>query len=555
MTNRQISSYFKLTADLLELHDANPFVIKSYSSITYFCDNVNLPLNSLNIDEIAALEGATKKSAEKIYSLVHTNTFDQFEELVNQTPKGVIELLKVKGLGPKKVKALWKEHQIDSVFALKEACDDGSLAKMKGFGAKTVESIRETLEFNAENRNKVLLSDGLILNNELLSLFRNTLGLENIQSAGEIIRKMPIITCLTYIIENISAFKLISALKKVDLFSIDEKKSSPSLIKGTLGEKNLPFEIKISTQIQKDLFIENSSVEHLNLQNDSKTISALLKTNPFESEEKIYQELGLPFIFPERRNGLDEFTNQPQLIQYNDLKGILHNHSTYSDGKHTLREMAEYCKELGFEYLGISDHSVTAFYAKGLEIERVIKQQEEIDLLNTELTPFTIFKGIESDILNDGSLDYPEEILKSFDFIVSSIHSNLTMDEETATKRLIKAIENPYTTILGHPTGRLLLKRKGYPLNFNKIIDACAANNVVIEINSNPRRLDLDWTWIPLALEKGVKLSINPDAHEKNGYHDMIYGVYMGQKGGLIKEQNLNSFSLNEIKSYFRDRK
>jgi DNA polymerase (family 10) len=217
--------------------------------------------------------------------------------------------------------------------------------------------------------------------------------------------------------------------------------------------------------------------------------------------------------------------------------------------------MAEHCKKLGYEYLGICDHSQSAFYANGLKPDRVAEQQHEIDQLNEQLHPFKIFKGIESDILNDGSLDYPVDVLKTFDFIVASIHSNLKMNEEKATARIIKAIENPYTTILGHPTGRLLLSRAGYPIDHKKIIDACAANDVVIELNSHPYRLDIDWRWIPYCMEKGVKISINPDAHEKNGYNDMKYGTYVARKGRLTKEMCFNTLSREEMDVYFKNKK
>ncbi len=219
---------------------------------------------------------------------------------------------------------------------------------------------------------------------------------------------------------------------------------------------------------------------------------------------------------------------------------------------HTLKQMGDYCQELGYEYFGICDHSKTAVYASGLSIERVIEQHDEIESLNAHYTNFKILKGIESDILNDGSLDYPEEILKKFDFVVASIHSNLKMDEEKATERLIRAIENPYTSILGHPTGRLLLARKGYPINHKKIIDACAANKVSMELNAHPYRLDIDWRWIPYCLEKGVKISINPDAHHMQGFHDMYYGVCSARKGMLDKENCLNALSLSELLKQFK---
>src|SRR5690606_38993800 len=246
----------------------------------------------------------------------------------------------------------------------------------------------------------------------------------------------------------------------------------------------------------------------------------------------------------------------PELITFADLRGSLHNHSTYSDGVNTLEEMARYCRdELKLEYLGICDHSKTAVYANGLPIERVQAQWDEIDRLNVALAPFRIFKGIESDILNDGSLDYPDEILAGFDFVVASIHANLRMNQQKATTRLLRAIENPYTTILGHPTGRLLLSRSGYPIEHKRIIDACAENNVAIEINANPLRLDLDWRWHRYAVESGVLLSINPDAHRISGLQDMQYGVHVARKGGLTAEHCLNTFPLEQIKAYFNRRR
>ena len=217
--------------------------------------------------------------------------------------------------------------------------------------------------------------------------------------------------------------------------------------------------------------------------------------------------------------------------------------------------MATAARDLGLQYFGICDHSKSAGYANGLQTERVMQQHQEIDLLNEELAPFKIFKGIESDILSDGNLDYPDDVLTSFDFIVASVHSGLKMDEDKATSRLIKAIENPFTTILGHPTGRLLLARKGYPINHKKVIDACAANNVVIELNAHPYRLDIDWRWIDYCMEKNVMISINPDAHETSGLLDMHYGVYAARKGGLTKAYTFNALSLEEINNWFQKKK
>jgi DNA polymerase (family 10) len=289
-------------------------------------------------------------------------------------------------------------------------------------------------------------------------------------------------------------------------------------------------------------------------------VMALAGSGQYDTEQAIYDKAGLAYIDPELREGLGEIqlarsNALPNLIKYTDLKGSLHNHSTWSDGVNTLEEMAIYCRDhLQLEYLGMSDHSRSAFYANGLNEQRIHAQHREIDSLNERLAPFKIFKGIESDILYDGSLDYPDEILKTFDFVVASVHSILKMDEEKATSRLITAIENPFTTILGHPTGRLLLSRRGYPLDYKKVIDACAANNVIIEINSNPLRLDLDWRWHRYALERGVLLSINPDAHRTEGFHDMRYGLLVGRKGGLQASQCLNAFNLEDITQYFNNK-
>ena len=245
----------------------------------------------------------------------------------------------------------------------------------------------------------------------------------------------------------------------------------------------------------------------------------------------------------------------PPPIELKDIKGIIHCHSTWSDGFNTLLEMAIAAKEQGFEYLVITDHSKTAVYANGLSIERILLQHQEIEQINKKLYPFKIFKSIESDILNNGELDYPDEILQQLDMVIASIHSNLKMTEEKAMNRLITAIENPFTNILGHPTGRLLLSRNGYPINYDKIFDACAANNVAIEINANPRRLDLDWTKIDEALNKGILLSINPDAHSIKGFEDILYGVKIAQKTLLPKEKNISSFSLTEIQKYIAENK
>ena len=279
------------------------------------------------------------------------------------------------------------------------------------------------------------------------------------------------------------------------------------------------------------------------------------KLHPFQSEAAIFEQVGVHFIPAAQREQPKIIQNAskktlPAAINPTDIKGIIHSHSTWSDGIHTIEQMALAAKQKGYEYLIISDHSKSAFYANGLQADRILAQHKEIDALNKKLAPFVIFKSIESDILNDGSLDYPEEVLASFDIVIASVHSNLKMTEEKAMMRLLNAISNPYTSILGHPTGRLLLSRKGYPVDHEAIIESCAEHNVVIELNAHPRRLDMDWRYIQAAVENDVLISINPDAHAIAGFDDCKYGVLVAQKAGLTKASNLSSFSLSEMMEF-----
>ncbi|HCL84561.1 MAG TPA: histidinol-phosphatase, partial [Chitinophagaceae bacterium] len=279
-----------------------------------------------------------------------------------------------------------------------------------------------------------------------------------------------------------------------------------------------------------------------------------------DSEEMIFRQAGIHFIPAPLREDPVWISKAgkaplPALIQFSDVKGIIHSHSNWSDGLHTIEEMAKACIEQGFEYLVISDHSKSAFYANGLSEDRVREQHHYVDELNARLAPFHIFKSIESDILNDGRLDYSDPVLATFDLVIASVHSNLKMSEEKAMSRLLTAIENPYTRILGHPTGRLLLSRAGYPVDHRVLIDACATHQVVIELNAHPRRLDMDWRWIQYALEKNVLISVDPDAHTIAGYHDIHYGTLAAQKGGLTATHNLSSFSLKQMKAFVSKRK
>ncbi|HWZ22740.1 MAG TPA: PHP domain-containing protein, partial [Cytophagaceae bacterium] len=440
---------------------------------------------------------------------------------------------------------------------------DGLVASVKGFGEKTQDSVLKSVDFILSNRGKFLFSEVEDFAVQLESKLKELDISIQISLSGDIRRKMESVAFVQLIIGTDERAKTIEILDKFSWLKKNEITSSPFVWRGKDKILNVSVEIKLypTKEYSTQLFLHSSGIAHLKGEaNEGNSFLNYVNKNSFTEEKEIYESLGMQYIVPELREGYKEITRAkaqqlPVLLEETDLKGSLHNHSKYSDGKNTLEEMAVYCKELGYQYLGISDHSKTATYANGLQEYSVKQQQEEIDRLNKKLAPFKIFKGIESDILIDGSLDYSEDILKTFDFIVASIHSGFNMDIHKATARLITAIENPYTTMLGHPTGRILLRREGYPIDHRKIIDACADNKVIIEINSNPHRLDIDWRWVDYALDKGVVLSINPDAHIKTGYHDMKYGVYVGRKGGLTADMTFNAWPLEKVEQWFKEKK
>ena len=558
MNNEEIVALLELTVKLLELHDENEFKIKNLGFAVRALDKTTEDLLNMSVAQLATLPSVGKSIAGKIDEIRQTGTTQELTELLARTPEGVLDMLNIKGIGPKKVRTIWQELNITDTRELLLACENGEVAKLKGFGDKIQNTIKESILYAQSNAGKLRMEKG----EELAEILFDELekSFEQVSIVGDVRRKNEIVEKIQLVVGHDKPWEVQKLINSLPTLQQDEKASSPFAWRGHFEGKAIEIEVLICSPAQfvNQVFIYSASPKHLASQNILKTVQKQV----FDSEEAIYASVNIPYIIPEMREGNFEFDwvqkhQNEELITWDGLKGILHNHSTYSDGKHSLKEMADYCRELGFEYLGIADHSKTASYAKGLSEERVFEQHAEIDKLNQAYAlmtdrPFKILKGIESDILGDGSLDYPDDVLKSFDYIVASIHQNLKMTEEKAMSRIIGAIENPYTTILGHPTGRLLLSRAGYPVDYKKMIDACAANNVVIEINASPYRLDLDWRWIQYALEKGVKLSINPDAHEKDGYFDMHYGVAVARKGGLTKEMTFNALSLQEITDYLK---
>lgn len=558
MENKAISRTLKLLAQLMELHEENPFKIKSVTNASFKIDKLPVQLSTQPISEIDKIEGIGKSISAKIVELLETGTLQELEDILLITPPGIVEMLGIKGIGPKKIGIIWHTLEIETVGELYYACNENRLIEAKGFGLKTQEDIKKVIEFKMAANGKFLYAHVEVAINQIfkeLAVWLNKIDQHALLGiAGDFRRSLEIVEDAIFLIGTEVVEDFAEGMQSFTGITFNAIRDYHFIAQTETG-----LEIKLSVVPKEDFYFN-----YFKLTGNETHVNEVLKlagNGPFTTEEEIYAKAGLDFIVPELREGLDEIDlakshQLPTLILDSDLKGSLHNHTDWSDGVNTLEEMALYCKDnLNLEYLGVCDHSKSAFYAKGLSEERVYAQQLKIDELNLKLAPFKIFKGIESDILYDGSLDYSDDILKTFDFVVASIHSILKMDEEKATSRLITAIENPFTTILGHPTGRLLLSRQGYDIDYKKVIDACAANNVVIEINANPLRLDLDWRWHRYALDKGVLLSINPDAHRREGFNDMRFGVMVGRKGGLTAPKCLNAFSLAEINNHFSNRK
>ncbi|WP_276359875.1 DNA polymerase/3'-5' exonuclease PolX [Daejeonella sp. H1SJ63] len=551
MENKTIARTLRLLSQLMELHNGNPFKVKSVANAAFKIDKLPYSITDKSLTELDAIDGLGKSIASKVFELINTGNLQELNDLLSQTPAGIVEMMQIKGLGPKKLLIIWKELGIDSVGELYYACNENRLIEAKGFGLKTQEEIKKNIEFSIASNGRFLYARVEDFAVNLLDILKSEIKTDLCFLTGQFRRRCEIIDSIDLLIAAEIPSEIVSILKKLGLNHSETSKNTVQC----RSESGIIIRLSFCSRedLGSELIIRTGNDEH------AAGLLALLKDVNLKgkTEKEIYELAGMSFIEPELREGNNEIElskakSLPELIKYEDLKGSLHNHSTWSDGIHTLEEMAVFCKnELKLEYLGICDHSKSAFYANGLNELRVAAQHREIDELNKKLFPFRILKGIESDILYDGSLDYSDEVLASFDFVVASIHSILNMNEEKATERLIKAIENPYTSILGHPTGRLLLSRSGYPIDHKKVIDACAANGVIIEINANPLRLDLDWRWHQYAVSKGVMLSINPDAHRNEGFYDMKYGILMARKGGLSKESCLNAMNLEQILEFF----
>jgi DNA polymerase (family X) len=547
VSNEVITESFSLLAKLMDIHAENPFKIKSYAAASFSIDKLTEELNEIPREKILSIKGIGPSIGKQIIEMLDTGELPQLHEIIGKTPPGVIEMLRIKGLGPKKISTVWKEMEIESIGELMYACNENRLLLYKGFGEKTQNNIRDTIAFYLRSQGSFLFAEVegyvLTIQKKLREFFPGQL----ISFTGSFRRQLETIDQAEWITDI--PVPDLTAFFRREKFLIEEENQDELLIS---DNENIKLQFKIVARESFYTRVFETSCSPAFLENWLQRFTSVPKA---DSEEKIFQQAGIHFIpAPLREDPLiiEKAGKAPQaaLIQYSDVKGIIHSHSNWSDGLQTIEEMAKACMKQGFDYLVISDHSKSAFYANGLSEERIREQHIYVEELNTRMAPFHIFKGIECDILNDGRLDYSNQVLSTFDLVITSVHSNLKMNEEKAMSRLLGAIQNPHTRILGHPTGRLLLSRAGYPVDHRTLIDACAAHDVVIELNAHPRRLDMDWRWIDYALQKNVLISINPDAHSTTGYHDIHYGVLAAQKGGLTAAHNLSSFTLLQMKEF-----
>ncbi len=555
MDNYQIAGSFSLLAKLTDIHNENSFKAKSYAAAAFNIEKLPVQLSETPTEKLFGIKGIGESTGKKVIELLTTGSLKILNELIEKTPPGVMEMLNIKGIGPKKIATIWKEMEIESIGELLYACKENRLKLYKGFGEKTQQNVIETIEFYLKSKGSFLFSQIEKMNEGIKSFFIKLFSENKFAFTGAYKRQLEIINELEIVIDD-TIQNIENKLTAVEDFELIEKNETNILYRASSGLRFRLYSCD-SKPMMELVFMKGCSLE---FETSFTRQFPQIDYAACNNEEDIFKKAGLHFIPACQRETIEVIERVklyalPPLVNVTDIKGVIHSHSNWSDGSSTIEEMAMKAIAKGFEYLVISDHSKSAFYAKGLEVERIKEQHAYIDELNIQLAPFKIFKSIESDILNDGNLDYTNNILSTFDLVIASIHSNLKMNEEKAMMRLMNAIENPYTTILGHMTGRLLLSRKGYPINHKRIIDACAANQVVIELNAHPNRLDIDWRHLDYALEKNVLISIDPDAHSPEGFDDIKYGVSVAQKAMLVKERNLSSFGLKELEAYLLNRK
>lgn len=571
MNAQDVSRILEETAVLLELKGENPFKARAYANagrtVRAFPEDINRMVADGRLDGV---KGIGKTLAHDITELVTSGSMTVYEELKRSLPAGLLELLSLPGLGPKRVRTIYDKLGVASIGELEYACRENRLAALEGFGEKTQTNALNAIALRRKYRERHLYHHGHEAAGALLGAVSAQRGVIRAEVAGSIRRHRETVKDIDIVASALPAARkgimeaFVSLPDVETIVAHGETKSSVRLKNGMGADLRIVDDAEYPFALA---YFTGSKLHNVAMRARAKGRGYTLNEyGMFRSDDEkvdcrgepdIYRALGLSYIAPELREDTGELEaaesgSLPQLIEPGDMRGTLHVHSTYSDGLNTIEELVAAARSMGMSYLGVCDHSQSAAYAGGLTPERVHEQWQEIDRINGELDDFVVLKGIESDIRADGSLDYDEELLAGFDFVVASIHSRLKMTEEEATERILRAMRNPATSILGHPTGRLLLARDGYPLDLHAVIDEAARLGVAIELNASPHRLDLDWTWCKVAKTKGVRIAINPDAHSVADMHDLEIGVAVGRKGWLARGDVLNALPADRFREVVR---
>lgn len=569
MTCEEIIAVLEEIAVLLELKGENPFKTRAYRNgadiITNYGDDF---LQKARENKLTEIKGFGEALATKVHQLVTEGEMEYHQKLRAEFPETIFELFHIPGLGPKKIKALHTHLGVASIADLKRVCASGEAAQLNGFGKKTSEKILEAIAFREAHADRFLLGSVTPVVRAILEDLRQHPDVDQVEAAGSVRRGKETVHDLDFIVstQNPQAVMehFVSREDVTNVMVHGETKSSVHLEHGlqcdlrAVSNEEFPFALNYFTGSKEhNVAIRGRARDQGYTLNEYRLAPIEgkdpKKLKPIHTESDLYRALGLEYIDPALRENQGEIEaaekgTLPKLIELENLRGTFHNHTTASDGKHSLEQMAEAAAELGLEYLGIADHSKSSFQANGLDEERLLAQVEAIKAYNKAQDAITIFAGTECDILKDGSLDFDDEILAQLDYVVASVHNVFTLSEKAQTERILKAIENPYVTMLGHVSGRLLLKRDPYAVDIPKILDACAANGTWIEINANPIRLDMDWRWWHRARDLGVMAVINPDAHRTRGLQDLYFGVQVARKGWLEKAHVANCLPLTKVK-------
>ncbi|MEM9399805.1 MAG: DNA polymerase/3'-5' exonuclease PolX [Verrucomicrobiota bacterium] len=575
MTNDQVVKIFEETAILLEVKGENAFKCRAYSSAARTISMLDRDLHQMvEADQLSQVKGLGQALREKVSIMVREGHLPFYDKLRASLPTGIMDIIKIPGVGPKKVAALYQELGIGDVAALEAACQEGQLAKLTGFGKKTQEKILEGIRQIRSYANQHRYADVIERGRNLVENLQMHPAVARISLAGSLRRAKEVVKDVDIIASSKNPQVLMQAF--VGLPEVEKIINQGQTKSSVLLEGGLQCDLRVVQDEQFPFALHHftGSKEH-NIVMRQRAIARGMKLSewglfikkekehvedelvPCMTEEALFKELDLAFIPPELREDRGEFEAAesgaiPRLLQWTELRGTFHNHTKASDGANTLHEMAEAAASVGLEYLGISDHSKSSVQANGLDEARLLQQVKNIQTWNKTNDDIHLFSGVECDILKDGSLDYEDDILSQLDYVVASVHQSMTLSEDDMTKRIIRALENPYVTILGHLTGRLLLRREAYALNIPKIIDAAAQTGTWIELNASPKRLDMDWRWWKLARDKGVKCVINPDAHQVAQLGNIRIGAEVARKGWLRKEDVVNTLKLSEIKDHLK---